>query len=146
MGLGDSARPTEPGGLSWTRIKPMPWSSSARPVSEMNAGDLEVIEHDKAYLASVEDLKHPRVLEELPEDQVDAYDAIFLPGGHGPMQDLTHSETLGGIMRHMQAGDKLVVAVCHGPAGLLSAPARTAPGLIRVTGLPAIVDVEEPAS
>jgi putative intracellular protease/amidase len=66
-------------------------------------------------------LKRPRVLGDLSEDQVDAHDALFLPGGHGPMQDLVHSEPLGRIIRHFQAREKLVVAVCHGPAELLSA-------------------------
>jgi putative intracellular protease/amidase len=88
---------------------------------EMNAGDLKAIEHYKEYLASLEDLKHPRVLEGLSEGQVDGYDAIFLPGGHGPMEDLAHSTSLGAIIRRMQAGDKLVTAVCHGPAGLIPA-------------------------
>jgi putative intracellular protease/amidase len=88
---------------------------------EWNPGGPKVIEHYKEYLASIEDLKRPRVLEKLSEDQIDTYDAIFLPGGHGPMQDLAHSQALGGIIRRMQTEDKLVVAVCHGPAGLLPA-------------------------
>jgi putative intracellular protease/amidase len=87
----------------------------------MNPGGPKVIEHYKEYLRSIDDLKHPRVLEDISEGKVDAYDAIFLPGGHGPMQDLAHSESLGEIVRHMQARDKLIVAVCHGPAGLLPA-------------------------
>ena len=60
------------------------------------------------------------MLEDLSKDRGDSYDAIFLPGGHGPMQDLAHSEALGQILR-MQDEGKVVVSVCHGPAGLLSA-------------------------
>ena len=88
---------------------------------EMNPGGPQVIEHYKEYLASLEDLKHPRVLEDLSENQLDAYDAIFLPGGHGPMQDLARSAALGEIIRHFQTQEKLIVAVCHGAAGLLPA-------------------------
>jgi putative intracellular protease/amidase len=112
----------------------------------MNPGGSKVIEHYKEYLASIgDDLKHPRVLEELSGDQVDAYDAIFLPGGHGPMQDLAHSKPLGEIIRHMQARDKLVVAVCHGPAGLL--PALGADGTWAFQGfrLTAFTNEEEEA-
>ena len=61
------------------------------------------------------------MLEDLSKDRGDSYDAIFLPGNHGPMQDLAHSEALGKILRRMQDEGKLVVSVCHGPAGLLSA-------------------------
>lgn len=85
------------------------------------AGGPAVIEQFKSYLASLEDLNHPQVLEELSEDGLDAYDAIFLPGGHGPLQDLAHSTALGRIIRHLQDAAKLVVALCHGPAGLLPA-------------------------
>ena len=87
----------------------------------MNPGGPAAIEHYKQYLASLEELKHPRLLEELSQDEADDYDAIFLPGGHGPMRDLVCSVTLGEIVQRMKARDKLIVAVCHGPAGLLPA-------------------------
>ncbi|MEA2246256.1 MAG: hypothetical protein QOH46_785, partial [Solirubrobacteraceae bacterium] len=49
------------------------------------------------------------------------YDGVFIPGGHGPMEDLTVSEDLGRLLMTMLDDDKVVAAVCHGPAGLLSA-------------------------
>lgn len=49
------------------------------------------------------------------------YDAIVLPGGHGPMFDLAKSETLGNIIDHFNREGKLIAAICHGPAGLLTA-------------------------
>ena len=49
------------------------------------------------------------------------YDAVVLPGGHGPMFDLAESETVGHIINHMNKEGKLIAAICHGPAGLLSA-------------------------
>jgi putative intracellular protease/amidase len=112
---------------------------------EMNPGGPGVIEHYKQYLASLEDLKHPRVLEELSEDRADDYDAIFLPGGHGPMQDLARSPALGGIVRHMHDRGKLITAVCHGPAGLL--PSAVADGTWPFKGyrLTAFTNEEEEA-
>ena len=50
-----------------------------------------------------------------------SYDALVLPGGHGPMFDLYKNETLGKIINDFEARKKLISAVCHGPAGLLSA-------------------------
>jgi putative intracellular protease/amidase len=88
---------------------------------EKNTGGAKVIKHFEEYLASLKDLQHPLVLEKLSKAQVDSYDAIFLPGGHGPMQDLAHSPELGEILNRMQEDQKLISAVCHGPAGLLPA-------------------------
>jgi putative intracellular protease/amidase len=99
---------------------------------ERNGGRPEVVAHFKQYLDSVEGLKHPLVLEELTGDRVDAYDALFLPGGHGPMADLVCSGELGDIVRRLQVGGKLVVAVCHGPASCRPS-GRTAAGPSRAT-------------
>jgi putative intracellular protease/amidase len=49
------------------------------------------------------------------------YDGVFIPGGHGPMEDLVASEELGQLVTTLLDDDKIVAAVCHGPAGLLSA-------------------------
>ena len=59
----------------------------------------------------------------LPLDTVDytVYDAIVLPGGHGPMFDLAVNETLGEIINYFDKHHKLIAAICHGPAGLLPA-------------------------
>lgn len=50
------------------------------------------------------------------------YDTLILPGGHAPMFDLCHNETLGKIINCFSRKNKLIGAICHGPAGLLSAP------------------------
>ena len=46
------------------------------------------------------------------------YDAVFVPGGHGPMEDLAVSDDLGRILVTMLDGGKVVSSVCHGPAAL----------------------------
>ncbi len=51
----------------------------------------------------------------------DAFDAVFIPGGHGPMMDLAHDDTLAGIVARQDAAGKLIAAVCHGPAALVNA-------------------------
>ena len=49
------------------------------------------------------------------------FDAIYLPGGHGPMADLAFDRDLGALLAEFHDSGKLVAALCHGPAGLLSA-------------------------
>ena len=49
------------------------------------------------------------------------YDAVFYPGGHGPMFDLANSEDSGKLILDFLSQNKPVAAVCHGPAALLKA-------------------------
>lgn len=53
--------------------------------------------------------------------QEESFDAIFIPGGHGPMVDLAHDEILHGLLARHDASGRLVAAVCHGPAALVYA-------------------------
>ena len=47
------------------------------------------------------------------------YDALFLPGGHGPMFDLASNETCAALILDFINNEKPIAAVCHGPAALL---------------------------
>lgn len=49
------------------------------------------------------------------------YDAVFLPGGHGTMWDLPASTALAKTVVATLGRGGVVAAVCHGPAGLVSA-------------------------
>lgn len=48
------------------------------------------------------------------------YDAVYVPGGHAPMQDLIRSPQLGRLLADFHARNKTTALVCHGPAALLS--------------------------
>jgi putative intracellular protease/amidase len=48
------------------------------------------------------------------------YDAVYVPGGHAPMQDLIRSPQLGRLLTAFHAQQKITALVCHGPAALLS--------------------------
>jgi len=49
------------------------------------------------------------------------YDALFFPGGHGPMVDLITCEAAGNLVKRTMANGGLIGAVCHGSAGLAMA-------------------------
>ncbi|MGV9950118.1 type 1 glutamine amidotransferase domain-containing protein [Rhodococcus aetherivorans] len=68
-------------------------------------------------------LDSPTVLEDV---RAEDYDLVFVPGGHGPMEDLAVSEPFGRLLGNFLDADKLVSVVCHAPAALL--PARRADG------------------
>ncbi len=46
----------------------------------------------------------------------DEYDAIFYPGGHGPMWDLAESDDSKRLIEAFASSDRPVGAVCHAPA------------------------------
>ncbi|RAL61832.1 hypothetical protein DID88_002895 [Monilinia fructigena] len=47
-----------------------------------------------------------------------SFDAIFYVGGHGPMFDLARNEISHKIISEFHSLDRIVAAVCHGPAAL----------------------------
>ncbi|KAH6856084.1 class I glutamine amidotransferase-like protein [Chaetomium sp. MPI-CAGE-AT-0009] len=47
------------------------------------------------------------------------FDAIFFPGGHGPMYDLAIDPTTQDLVAEFAKKGKVVSAVCHGPAALV---------------------------
>lgn len=51
----------------------------------------------------------------------DDYAAIFIPGGHGAMLGLPEDKNLGELLRWGHKNDLFTLAICHGPAALLSA-------------------------
>lgn len=55
----------------------------------------------------------------LAKMQAADFDAIFLPGGHGPMFDLATDPTIKALIAAFWQAGKPVGAVCHGPAALL---------------------------
>lgn len=65
------------------------------------------------------------------------YDAIVLPGGHGPLLDLANDELLADILRYFDGHNRIIAAVCHGPAGLVKATKADGTPLVdgkRMTG------------
>lgn len=48
------------------------------------------------------------------------FDAVYVPGGHAPMEDLLHSAALGKLLNNFHNNGKTTALVCHGPIALLS--------------------------
>ena len=73
----------------------------------------------------------------LADMKVEEFDAVFYPGGHGPLWDLyTNSDSIALIEGFIAAG-KPVATVCHAPAVLLKAKDQKGNPLVKgkkVTG------------
>ncbi|MFG2872716.1 type 1 glutamine amidotransferase domain-containing protein [Streptomyces sp. NPDC048338] len=84
---------------------------------EFNGGP-EGAEKVASALASLSALRHPVRLEDV---RIDDYDAVFYPGGHGPMEDLAVNADSGRLLVAALKSGKPLAVVCHGPAALLAA-------------------------
>ncbi|GGP72632.1 type 1 glutamine amidotransferase domain-containing protein [Streptomyces sindenensis] len=72
-----------------------------------------------AYLDAIDaQLKHPRVLSEIDPD---AFDVVFYPGGHGPMEDLPVDPVSGALLTRVLASGKPLALLCHAPAAAFAA-------------------------
>ena len=60
-------------------------------------------------------------LERVAQQGYGRYDALYVPGGHAPMQDLLASQSLGKVLAAFHKDAKPTALVCHGPIALLSA-------------------------
>ncbi|KAI4187956.1 MAG: hypothetical protein L6R41_002460 [Letrouitia leprolyta] len=49
------------------------------------------------------------------------YIGIFIPGGHGALNDIPFSEVVGNILRWADANERYYISLCHGPASMLAA-------------------------
>jgi putative intracellular protease/amidase len=75
-------------------------------------------------LQEIPGFRQPVALASLTEADLAEFDAVFAPGGHGPMVDLADNAGVGRLLAVLQAKRAPIAALCHGPAVLLSAPER----------------------
>ncbi|KRE68205.1 MULTISPECIES: type 1 glutamine amidotransferase domain-containing protein [Micrococcaceae] len=84
-----------------------------------SAGGEDRAQGFRDYLEKIDgELAHPLVLADV---DAAAYDAVVMPGGHGPMADLYKDADLGRLLVSANRDGKIIAPFCHGPAGLLSA-------------------------
>lgn len=78
----------------------------------------------------------------LTDLKVEDFDALFYPGGHGPIWDLAGSQLSGQLILDFLDKGKPVAAVCHGPAALIAA-AELRPGFLQGKTISAFSNTEE---
>jgi putative intracellular protease/amidase len=78
--------------------------------------------------------------------EASAYDAVFFAGGMGTMWDFAQDERLGALAASAYQSGKIVAAVCHGPAALLSARLENGRPLVEGHAVSAFSNAEETAA
>ena len=81
----------------------------------------------------------------LSEISPDNYDAVFYPGGHGPLWDLAEDRNSINLIETMIASGKQVAAVCHAPAVLRHVKAPDGSPMVRGRSVTGFSNTEEEA-
>jgi len=95
------------------------------------------------YPEEVEVLKATRKAGDFSEPE---FDALFFPGGHGPLYDLTENPPVKALTAQFADNGKPVGAVCHGPAALLNVRLANGRSLIDGRAVTGFSDTEEVAA
>jgi putative intracellular protease/amidase len=73
------------------------------------------------------------------------YDAVFYPGGHGPLWDLATDATSIALIENFYKNNKPVAFVCHASAALLKVKAPDGEPLVKGKEVTGFSDTEEDA-
>lgn len=73
------------------------------------------------------------------------FDAVFYPGGHGPLWDLTNDRNSVSLIEAFWAQGKPVAAVCHAPAVFLNAKTSNGEALVKARTMTGFSNSEEAA-
>jgi putative intracellular protease/amidase len=81
------------------------------------AGSAEIAKAEMAVIEAAEELGKPIAL---ADARLEDYDAVYYPGGHGPMEDLWKDKDSGALLIAALHSGKPLAVVCHAPASLLA--------------------------
>ncbi len=81
----------------------------------------------------------------LAEAKVGDFDAVFYPGGHGPLWDLAEDKSSISLIEQMIAAGKPVAAVCHAPGVLRHVKGTDGAPLVKGKKVTGFTNTEEEA-
>ncbi|AKU92687.1 type 1 glutamine amidotransferase domain-containing protein [Vulgatibacter incomptus] len=87
---------------------------SLRP--SMAGGEKTALELE-GVIRSAEELRRPI---DLATARLEDYDAVYYPGGHGPMEDLSVNADSGRLLTAALASGKPLAVVCHAPVAMMA--------------------------
>lgn len=77
--------------------------------------------------------------------KIEDFDAVFYPGGHGPLWDLAEDSTSRALIEGAIAADKPVALVCHAPGVLRHVQATDGTPLVKGKKVTGFTNTEEAA-
>jgi putative intracellular protease/amidase len=130
-------------GASVTLASPLGGQPPLDPKSDDVASQTDATRRFKADRATQSVLANTARLSTL---RATDFDAVFYPGGHGPLWDLAEDTASIALIEAMVAAGKPVAAVCHAPGVLRHAKAPGGEALVKGRNVTGFTDTEEQAA
>jgi len=121
-------------GASITIASPLGGQPPVDPKSEAADAQSPATERFYKDMEVIDKVAHTLKLTDLDPAN---YDAVFYPGGHGPLWDLATDRSSIQLIEDFYNSQKPIAFVCHAPAALVNAKAENGQPLVkgkRVTG------------
>ena len=121
-------------GVTITLASPKGGQPPLDPKSDLPENQTELTKRFRTDTAAQAELANTKKLADVSADD---FDAVFYPGGHGPMWDMPDNATSIALIEAFVKADKPVGAVCHAPVALVNVHGKDGAYLVegkRVTG------------
>lgn len=112
------------------------------PKSEESEFQTELTQRFRTDTAAQAELANTKKLADVSADD---FDAVFYPGGHGPMWDMPDNATSIALIEAFVKSDKPVGAVCHAPVALVNVRGKDGEYLIKGKRVTGFTNAEEEA-
>jgi len=112
------------------------------PKSEVPEFQTELTKRFRTDTAAQAELASTKKLADVSADD---FDAVFYPGGHGPMWDMPDNATSIALIEAFVKADKPVGAVCHAPVALINVRGMDGDYLVKGRRVTGFANTEEAA-
>jgi putative intracellular protease/amidase len=129
-------------GATITIASPLGGQPPVDPKSEAPDAQTPATKRFYADPAAIDKVAYSIKLSEVNKDD---YDAVFYPGGHGPLWDLANDENSIQLIEGFYNAQKPISFVCHAPAALIKAKAENGEPLVKGKRVTGFSDTEEAA-
>lgn len=115
------------------------------PLDPQSDADESQTDATRRFKADVQAQAHLANTLKLTELSAKDFDAVFYPGGHGPLWDLAENKSSIALIETMYAAGKPVAAVCHAPGVFLHAKTPDGTPLVKGKKVTGFTNTEEAA-
>lgn len=129
-------------GVEITLASPKGGQPPIDPKSDAPDAQTEATKRFKADEALKEKLS--KTVKLIDVDEAD-FDAVFYPGGHGPLWDLTNDEKSISLIESFYSAEKPVAFVCHAPGVLIKVKDKDGNPLVKDKQITGFSNTEEEA-
>ena len=129
-------------GTAITLASPKGGQPPLDPKSDLPESLTELTRRFRKDKAAQSELANTKKLSDVSADD---FDAVFYPGGHGPMWDMPDNKISIALIEAFVKADKPIGAVCHAPAAIVNVRGKDGEYLVKSKHVTGFTNAEEEA-